>query len=59
MDASINSNTPVPDYLGMPVLRFYETWEAIVSVYERRAQRRNQAAANARMGKPPKKRRRR
>ena len=58
MDASINSNTPVPDYLGMPVMRFYETWEAIVSVYERRAQRRSQAAANARTSKPRKRRRR-
>ena len=57
MDASINSNTPVPDYLGMPVLRFFEIWEALCNVYERKAKRQRQAAANARTGKPKKRRR--
>lgn len=44
MDAAINSQTAVTDYLGMPVLRFYEIWEAIVSVHERRARARDEAA---------------
>jgi len=57
VDASINSNTPVPDYLGMPVLRFFEIWEALCNVYERKAKRQSQAAANARTGKPKKRRR--
>lgn len=43
MDAAINSETSVPEYLSMPVLRFYETWQAICAIYERRAE-----AANAR-----------
>ena len=37
MDAAINSNTSVADYLGMPILRFYEVRQAIMDVYERRA----------------------
>lgn len=37
MDAAINSNTSVAEYLDMPVLRFYETWQAIRAVNERRA----------------------
>ena len=38
MDAAINSETSVPEYLNMPVLRFYDTWQAICAVYERRAE---------------------
>ena len=59
MDASINSSTAVTDYLGMPVMRFYETWEAICDVYERRAQKRQQAAAAAKASRPGRKRHRR
>lgn len=58
MDASINSNTSVPEYLGMPVLRFYEIWEAICSVYERKAKKRNQAVNQIRANKPRKRHRR-
>ena len=48
MDASINSNTAVTEYLGMPALRFFEIWEAICGVLDRRAQKQRQAAASAR-----------
>lgn len=47
MDAAISSNTPVTDYMNMKILRFYETWEAICSVYQKKAQRQKQAADNA------------
>lgn len=55
MDASINSNTSVTDYLGMPTLRFYETWQAICAVYEQRAQHREEAERKAGKGRKPKK----
>lgn len=51
MDAAINSGTSVTDYLNMPILRFYETWQAICAVYERRA---NEAEKVRNAGKPPK-----
>ena len=34
----MNSNTPVTAYMDMPVLRFYDTWQAICSVHEKRAE---------------------
>ena len=37
MDAAINSGTPVTDYMNMPVLRSFETRQAICAVCERRA----------------------
>lgn len=37
MDAAINSNTSVVEYMNMPVLRFKETWQAIRAVNERKA----------------------
>lgn len=43
MDAAINSGTPVTDYLNMPVLRFFKTWQAICAVSERRANAMNAA----------------
>ena len=46
-DAAISSNTPVTDYMDMKILRFYETWEAICNVYQKREQRRKRAADNA------------
>ena len=51
MDASINSNTAVTDYLGMPILRFFETWEAICAVLERKAQKRKQAEKTGKGGR--------
>ena len=51
MDAAINSGTAVTDYMNMPILRFYETWQAICAVYERRA---NDAEKQRNTAKPPK-----
>lgn len=58
MDAAINSGTSVTDYMNMPVLRFYETWQAICSVCERRAKAANERR-NGNAPKPGKARRRR
>lgn len=51
MDAAIYSNTPVTAYYDMPVLRFFEVWQAICAV----AERRNKAIKNSgSSGGPPK-----
>ena len=50
MDASIYSNTPVTAYYDMPVLRFYEVWQAICAVAERRSKARKDGTS----GGPPK-----
>lgn len=42
------SNTPVTAYLDMPVLRFFEVWQAICAV----AERRNKARSSAKSGPP-------
>ena len=44
------SNTPVTAYLEMPVLRFYEVWQAICAVLERRSKARRESASSG----PPK-----
>lgn len=38
MDASNESNTPVTDYLNMPIHRFLSFWRAICDVNTRRAE---------------------
>lgn len=38
VDAALHSATPVNVYMDMPVLRFYDFWEAIAAVQERRAE---------------------
>lgn len=50
MDAAIFSNTPVTSYLEMPVLRFFEVWQAICAV----AERRSKAINNGSRSGPPK-----
>lgn len=54
MDAAINSETPVTAYMNMPVLRFYETWQAICAVCERRAKAANERAGQAKGRRPRK-----
>lgn len=58
MDAAIYSNTPVPAYLEMPVLRFFEVWQAICAVAERRSKARDGAGSGAPKPQKAKKRRR-
>ena len=57
MDAATNSNTAVTDYLKMPVLRFYETWQAICECCERKAQAMKEQRKASRSGGPRRKRR--
>lgn len=59
MDAANNSNTPVPDYLGMPILRFYEIWNAICATLERRADEAEKRKSKAKQSKPRKAKRKR
>ena len=49
------SNTSVKDYLDMPVLRFYETWQAIRAVCERKAKAMKETQKKS--GKPRRRRR--
>ena len=35
------TNTAVTDYLRLPVPRFFEIWQAICSVYERKARKKD------------------
>jgi len=50
VDAAIFSNTPVTAYLEMSVLRFFEVWQAICAV----AERRSKAISNGGHSGPPK-----
>lgn len=59
MGAAINSNTPVSEYLAMPIPRFYEIWNAICAVYEDRAQMAQQQREENSPPRTPKPRRRR
>lgn len=59
MDAAINSNTSVPEYLNMTALRFYETWQAICAINERRAEAAKAARGQNSGPKPMKAKRKR
>ena len=56
MDAANNSNTSVKEYMDMPVLRFYDIWQAICAVCERRAKAMQERKSSK--GPRPKRRRR-
>lgn len=42
MDAALFSNTPTTAYLNMPIIRFYEVWQAICAVANRRSKARTE-----------------
>ena len=58
MDAANFSNTPVTAYLEMGVLRFFEVWQAIVSVQERRNKRAAERTSSAPRPRKARKKRR-
>ena len=51
MDASINSNTPVTEYLRMPIYRFHEIWQALCAVNKRRAREMKEQMQRKRQGR--------
>ncbi len=47
----MNSNTSVTGYLGMTVGRFYDTWQALCEVSERRAKKMKEKTKHGATGK--------